>query len=174
MPDVVVLAVLCGVQLCLIERKEGRWMSHMDIVEVPAEGGRMLKLMPQQENGQCEVECITIVDSCEKLFKREIEKDTLVVAGSSGRYSVQALQDKFCNDFSRRCKAGKRNKVMKWSEKRKDYDFKVKDAQGKKHDLLMDRLAEGGVLGDSSGNSAPDVADRLFEVIRQMEENGEL
>jgi hypothetical protein len=142
-------------------------------VEVPAEGGgKRLKLVRQAENGVCDEECITILDSCERMLKNEVEKDTLVVIGATRKLSLPALQQKVCEDFTRRCKGNKRDKVMK--ESRKDYRFKAKDTQGRKHDLLMDRLAEGGVLGDATGDASADVADRLFKVIESMEMAGEL
>lgn len=159
-------------QICLTERKEGRWISHSDIVEVPVDGGKLLKLVQQDENGVCEEECITILDSCERMLKNEVEKDTLVAIGAARKLDLATLQSKVCEDFTRRCKGNKRNKVMK--DKRRDFAFKPKDKQGKKHDLLMDRLAEGGVLGDASGDSNPDVAERLFKVIESMEMRGEL
>ncbi|GAB5036439.1 Hypothetical protein NocV09_03900410 [Nannochloropsis oceanica] len=152
---------------------EGRWISYYDIQEKERVGGIALKLVKQPESGMCEVEAETIAKSCSDLFKKDhVERDEVVDDLVEQVISKSGLVTKYCKDISSRC--SKNTQSLMEKGKRRDHKFHVKTKEAKSYDRIMDAFAEAGVLGNDDGTAAPDIMDRFDNVLKMLEENGEL
>jgi len=107
---------------------EGEWLTYLDIVEEK----RKAKLVNKKELGECNRECMTLVDVCETVIDAtQYEFSSLLYKGQLKR---SALTQKVCYDESGLCPGKKISKKIKdfGSEK-----WKKGDSQARQMEKMM-------------------------------------
>ncbi|GLJ15110.1 hypothetical protein SUGI_0246960 [Cryptomeria japonica] len=83
--------------ICSLKKHEGDWLLHLDIVE----DGDKLKLVEQEEEGECNTECKTIERACQEVIGYH---DTDVAEFLFKSESQNSALSKFlCNDLTKAC-----------------------------------------------------------------------
>ncbi|KAH9314821.1 hypothetical protein KI387_023448 [Taxus chinensis] len=83
--------------ICSLKKHEGDWLLHLDIVE----DGDKLKLVEQEEEGECNVECKTIERACQEVIGYH---DTDVAEFLFKSDPQSSTLSKFvCNDLTKAC-----------------------------------------------------------------------
>jgi hypothetical protein len=105
-------------------------------------------------------------------LQKDLNREEVVKALHSGM-SRDDLTHQFCMEKTARCTEKKMEAVMPRG-KRKDHKFVPKTEQQLKYDKIIDALTDAGVMGNDDGSTAPDIVDRFDNVLRMLEESGEL
>jgi hypothetical protein len=83
--------------ICNLKKEEGDWLLHLDIVEV----GDKLKLVEQEQEGDCNAECKTIERTCQEVIGYH-DTDIAEFLFKSEPQSSSLLKF-LCNDLSKAC-----------------------------------------------------------------------
>lgn len=83
--------------ICNLKKEEGDWLLHLDIVE----DGDKLKLVEQEQEGDCNAECRTIERTCQEVIGYHDTDVAEYLFKSKAQSS--ALLKFLCNDLSKAC-----------------------------------------------------------------------
>lgn len=119
--------------LCSVRKKEGRWVSRLDIVREDSD--TQLLIARQDTAGWCKNECLTIQRACQASLKGNEEK---LVSMLQGAKSLKDIKKKLCK---KTC-AKEPPKLTKW----KDEVFSPRDEKELETEDMMEKMkAETGM-----------------------------
>lgn len=120
--------------LCSVKKKEGRWVSKLDIVREDEDA--QLTLQKMENSGFCKTECLTVQRACQASV--DSKADQLVSLLQGGK-SVKEMKKKLCKKI---CSKG----VPKLGKKWKDEAFEERDTKEMETEDMIEKMrAETGM-----------------------------